>query len=259
MSELSRILKKDAVPMARRRLKEKLAPLGFRPHPLDPRRRLARVRKGLVEEIYLWADGRKLKPSFHVSLQVAPYARLWLDECHLERVQKGPSGPLWWQCVIPDRPPQQYYYERDHFEAVWQYLEAALDEAILPCLDGLTLEKAVSLFGKRSDDAQDLFQPWPCDPDLEPEQAVWAVGQWRLERYVEGAAQLLPVRELYRRWMAEESGKPATDHFTESRRQTLALLEALCQLWEDKPADWTATAQSLLDQATERWPDYTPW
>lgn len=251
------IWKRDAVQIVRRRLKEKLTPLGFAPHPLSPRRRLARVRKGLVEEVQIWSDGRTLRPFFDVSLQTAPYARLRLDEWHLRRARgEDALSPLWWTCRIPDRPPRRYYYEPDHFEAVWAYLSAALEETILPCLDKLTLEKAVSLLEKGSDDCRDLFLPWPLFDGVE-ERAAWAVGSWRLGRYAEGAAQLPAVRDLYRRSLEEDA--PEAGHYAESRERTLALLEALCRLWETKPEGWTDAAQALLDQAEADWTTYMPW
>ena len=59
------IIKKEAVKLVRKRLKEMLKPLGFHPHPKE-KNRLMRVREELIDEVSLRTDGSHLEPCFHI-------------------------------------------------------------------------------------------------------------------------------------------------------------------------------------------------
>ena len=101
------IIKKEAVKLVRKRLKEMLKPLGFQPHPKE-KTRLMRVREELIDEVSLRTDGSHLEPCFHIYYRKAPFTSVYVDLVNgsLWRVMKERepiSTYLWWNVEIPDK------------------------------------------------------------------------------------------------------------------------------------------------------------
>ena len=157
------IIKKEAVKLVRKRLKELLAPLGFQPFPKD-RNRLVRVREELIDVVGLRTDGTHLTPCFHIYYRKAPFASMYVDLVNgsLWRVMKAREAittNLWWNVKIPQKG--SYYYEIEHFEAVWRDVVLALERYVLPYMDAMRVEKLLSFMikpQKREDGEKEIFR-----------------------------------------------------------------------------------------------------
>ena len=257
--EAERILKKDGVRLARRRLKELLKPLGFQPHGTN---RLRRARERFIDEIQLDTAGYHLEPLYHIYYRSAPFTRLYGDLYRIWRAA-GVKTP-YWSCVIPPEGGP-YYYETELFEAVWRDVSRILERHVLPCMEAMTPEQFLSLLVTHTISDRDLFRPQDlaCSSSPYPgwagvsEAASYGVGMWRMERYEEGLPYLAFARERYRAWLETYAHERDDSQFYRRQALTLELLERLLAPYEKKRPGWAAAAQRNIDQVEQNWADYT--
>lgn len=257
------IIKKEAVKLARKRLKEFLAPLGFQPHPKD-RNYLMRVREEFIDMVGLRTDGTHLTPRFHIYYRKAPFASVYVDLVNgsLWRVMKKNepiTTNLWWNVEIPQEGP--YYYKMEHFEAVWCDVTLALERYILPYMDNMCVEKLLSFMVKpqnREDGEKGIFRAqqivffsdkyFACMDQA----AVYGVGMWIAGRYTEGLPYIIFAMNKYREHIRPH--EPEKDEFNEGR--VLGVLDALMDIYERRPNELKDTVQRLTDMISANWTDY---
>lgn len=257
------VIKKDAVKLVRKRLKELLAPLGFQPHPKE-RNRLMRVREELIDEVSLRTDGTHLTPCFHIYYRKAPFTSLYVDLVNnsLWRVMKARepiTTNLWWNVKISQEGP--YYYEMEHFEAVWRDVVLALERYILPYMDAMSVEKLLDFMVKpqrREDGEKEIFRVnqivffsdiyFACVD----EAAVYGVGLWIAGRYAEGLPYIIFAQNKYREHIRPREFEK--EQFREGR--VLAVLDKLIATYECKPQELKETVERLTNQIAENWADY---
>lgn len=257
------IIKKDAVKLVRKRLKEQLKPLGFQPHPKE-RNRLMRVREELIDEVSLRTDGTHLTPCFRIYYRKAPFTSLYVDLVNggLWRVMKARepiTTNLWWNVTIPLEGP--YYYEMEHFEAVWRDVVLALERYILPYMDAMSVEKLLDFMVKpqmREDGEKEIFRVnqivffsdiyFACVD----EAAVYGVGLWIEGRYTEGLPYLIFAQNKYREHIRPH--EPEKEQFNEGR--VLGVLDKLVSTYECKPQELEETVRRLTDKIAGNWADY---
>lgn len=260
------ILKKEAVKTVKKRLKELLKPLGFRPYPHSSTR-LVRVRETFIDEVSLDTERYHLSADYYIYLRAAPFTWLQCDQGRLWRTAKEHiSTHLSWYCEIPPNGGP-YYYQRSHFEAVWQDVAYVLENHILPQMEAITEDIFISRLLERSRNDKDFFLAYQT-VSLEalyypgtPETAIYGVSLWRLGKYEEGVPYLIFVRQKLRDWLAEyaeEVAEEATDHFYLRHIKMLDLLNELLALWKDRPEGWQRQAQERLGQIAADWIEYMP-
>ena len=258
--EQNLIPKKEGVKAVRKRTRELLKPLGFQSYPHSGTR-LVRIREDFIDEVRFDTAGYHLGLFYFIYFRPAPFARLTCDAGRLYRTADGDiSTGLCWECKFSQE--MEAYYEPEHFEAVWQDVSFVLKQYILPQMEEMTAEKFLSRLWKGSADAQEFFRASNVILLTTPyfncmgEAASYGVGMWRLGQYEEGLACLRFAREKFREWLAGHEQE--TEHFYGCRRMTLALLEELLSLWENKPEGWTAAIQERIDGVAADWTAYMP-
>lgn len=251
-----KILKKDAVRLVRKRMKELLKPYGFQPHP-HSKTRLIRVHGVLIDEFGFRTDGYHLEPEFLVYYRPAPFIGLHADSGRLWRTMREQiETHLSWNCIIPEQPPYQYYYKLAHFEKVWDEVVLAVERWVIPYLDSLPEEKMLSFFLQSGKTDEDFFcasnvvymgtQYYSCMD----EAAVYGVGMWKLEKYAEGLPYLEFAQKKYNQWLAgrgQASDIPA-----------LAVINDLILMRNTSTEHWKTAVQARIAAISENWEDYLP-
>lgn len=254
------IIKKEAVKLVRKRLKELLKPLGFQPHP-KAKNCLIRVREELIDEVSLRTDGSHLEPSFHIYYRKAPFTSVYADLVngslwHIMTEQENISAHLRWSAEIPDKGP--YYYRTEHFEEVWNVVVLALERYILPYMNSINVEKLLAFMVKYSEQEEDFFQAYQIVFFRDKyftcmaQAAVYGVGMWIAERYAEGLPYIIFAQNKYREHIrAYEHEK---NHFNDER--ILEVLDTLIDIYERRPEELKDTVQHLVDMISTNWMDY---
>ncbi len=257
------IIKKDAVKLVRKRLKELLKPLGFQPHPKE-RNRLMRVREELIDEVSLRTDGTHLTPCFHIYYRKAPFTSLYVDLVNnsLWRVMKAQEQiepHLWWNVEIPMEGP--YYYKLEHFEAVWKDVVLALERYILPYMDAMSVEKLLDFMvnpQRRPDGEKEIFRVSQivvfCDIYFAcmDQAAVYGVGMWLAGEYAKGLPYIIFAMNKYREHMRPHMQE--MEQFNEGR--VLGVLDAMMAVYETRPEQLKEKVVQLTDKISENWADY---
>ncbi len=254
------IIKKEAVKLVRKRLKEMLRPLGFQPHPKE-KNRLMRVREELIDEVSLRTDGSHLEPCFHIYYRKAPFTSVYVDLVNgsLWRVMKERepiSTYLWWNVEIPDKG--SYYYKTEYFEEVWKDVVLALENYILPYMDAMNVEKLLSSMVKDNRREEDFFQVYPIVFFSDKyfacmsQAAVYGVGMWTMGKYTEGLPYIIFAQNKYREHIRPYEQEK--EQFTEGR--ILEVLDTLMDIYERKPQELKETIQHLTDMISANWMDY---
>lgn len=258
----TQIIKKEAVKLVRKRLKELLMPLGFQLHPKE-KNRFMRIREELIDEVSLRTDGTNLRPCFHMYYRQAPFVSIYVDLVNgsLYRVMKereNISRMLWWDVNIPDNGP--YYYQTEHFEEIWKNVVLALEQYVLPYMDAMTVEKLLSFMVKRYNkrDEEDIFR---ADTSVffsdkffacMDQAAVYGVGMWIAENYEEGLPYIIFAQNKYR-----ERIRPYEQEKEKLREgRILEVLDTLIDIYERRPQELKATVQRLTDMISANWMDY---
>lgn len=254
------IIKKEAVRLVRKRCKELLEPLGFRPHPKE-RNRLMRVREELIDEVSLRTDGTHLAPCFHIYYRKAPFTSLYVDLVngslwHIMKERENIDTFLWWNVEIPDKG--SYYYTTEHFEAVWRNVALALEHYILPYMDAMSVEKLLSFMVKHNRQKEDFFRVhqivffsdkyFTCMNQA----AVYGVGMWIAGKYEEGLPYIIFAQNKYREHIRPH--EPEKEQFNEGR--VLGVLDTLIDIYERRPEELKDTIQHLTDHISGNWVDY---
>lgn len=261
------IIKKDAVALVRKRLKEMLKPIGFQPHPKS-KGRLIHIREDdLIEEVTLRTDGYHLEPCFFMYYRKAPFASLYVDLVNgslwrvMEEREKR-SIYLRWNVEFPKKPEQKnYYYPTEHFEEVWQDVKLALERYILPYMKSMTVEKLLSFMIKGSRQDDDYFEAHNIVRFSDKyftclsEAAVYGVGMWIAEKYVEGLSYIIFAQNKYREWTRNHDQK-CEDPMYHCYQRILEMLDTIVDIYERKPQELRATVQTLTDQIATNWVEY---
>ena len=209
------ILKKEAVKLVKKRFKELLKPLGFQPY-LHSTTRFMRVREDFIDEVSLDTYGYHLKADYYIYSRSAPFERLYCDRGRLWRTAKEHiTTHLAWYCEMPEEGGP-WYYNQEHFEAVWRDVDYVLENHILHQMEAMTEEAFASRLFKRSMEDSDLFLAYnqvSLTDTYYPgtnETAIYGVLLWRLGMYVEGVPYLTFARQKLRNWFADDEQK--ADH-----------------------------------------------
>lgn len=257
------IIKKEAVKLVRKRLREMLKPLGFQLYPKSSNR-LMRVREEFIDEVSLRTDGTHLTPCFHIYYRKAPFESAYVDLVNgsLVRVMKKQEQiktNLWWDVNIPQSGP--YYYTAEHFEEVWKDVALALERYIIPYMDAMSVEKLLSFMVKwqrREDGEEEIFRVFPTvffrDPYFScmDQAAVYGVGMWIAERYTEGLPYIIFAQNKYREHIRPHELEK--EQFNEGR--ALGVLDTLIDIYERKPEELKDTVQQLSSMISANWMDY---
>lgn len=254
------IIKKDAVKLVRKRLKELLGPLGFQPRP-DEKNCLVRIREELIDEVSLRTDGTHLSPCFHIYYRKAPFTSVYVDLVNgsLWRVMKEREqidAKLWWETEIP--PKGSYYYRTEHFENVWKDVALALESYILPYMDAMSVKKLLSFMVEHNRREEDFFRVrqivyfsdkyFACMD----QSAVYGVGMWIEGRYSEGLPYIIFAQNKYREHIRPHELEK--EQFNEGR--VLGVLDTLIDIYERKPQELGNTVRQLTDKIALNWADY---
>lgn len=253
------ILKKNGVSLVKKRLKELLKPLGFQAYPRSTTR-LVRVRDFFIDDIRLDTAGYHLDVHYYIYCRYAPFAGLECDAGRLWRTtQNHISTHLFWSCEIPPSGGP-YYYKLRHFEAVWQDVALVLQQYILPQMEAMTEEQFLSRLQKGNQNDREFFRPYrtvsltiPYYPGT-GEAAAYGMGMWRLRKYEEGAPYLALARKKYDEWLSRFEQE--ANHSVRCHAASLALLDELLILWENKAEGWEAVIQEQIRQVSANWLDY---
>lgn len=258
------ILKKKGVQLVKKRLKEWLKPLGFRPYPHSTIC-FVRERETFVDEVWMDTSGYHLKLFYRIYARYAPFARLECDQGRLWRTaQREISTYLFWACELT--PNCVGFYFTDHLEAVWRDVVHVLERFVLPQMEAMTEEGFCDRLRTVHREDTDFFKAetalcWVTredDPRGGPEAAVCGVELWRMGRVEEAIPYLTMAQEKYQTWIDgwEERGEDRTDPRYEVKSKTLALLEELLALWNGQEEGWREQAQERVEQVAVAWMDY---
>ncbi|MCM1536465.1 MAG: hypothetical protein NC126_11135 [Clostridium sp.] len=210
--------------------------------------------------MHLDTAGYHLAVMYFIYSHHAPFAYLHCDQGRLWRTAKEHiSTHLEWHCKIPpDGGP--YYYQTEHFEAVWRDVSYVLTQYILPQMEAMTKEGFILRLLERSRNDEDFFLPdqpvsltIPGFPGTN-EAAVYGVELWRLERYEEAVPYLTLARERYRDWLTDFGRE--TEHISLCIRKRLALLDELLSCWERREECYMLQAQKQINQIPLNWVEY---
>lgn len=257
------IVKKDAVKLIKKRLLEKLKPLGFQSHPRS-KSRYMRIRGELIDEVSLRTDGYHLELWFFMYYRRAPFACLKLDEGRLWRIMKAQENISTYLCwhgeFLESSEQKNYCYKEEHFEAVWQEMVLALEQYVLPYMEKMSVEKLLTLMVKRGGEDEEFFRVnqtvffhdkyFRCMS----EAAVYGVGMWVLGNYTEGLPYIIFAQNKYRHWM--EGREQETEHSFRCKGRTLEILDNLIEIYEMRREELGMTVQKLTNQISENWADY---
>lgn len=257
------IIKKDAVRLVRKRLKEILKPLGFQSHPRS-KGRLMRLRGELIDEVSLRTDSYHLEPLFFMYYRKAPFACLKLDGGRLWRVmdkRENISTHLWWHGEFPKSPEQKnYYYKEEHFETVWHEVALALERYILPYMEAMSVEKLLAFMVKGSIEDEDFFRAYQTvffhDKYFQcmSEAAVYGIGMWISGKYAEGLPYIIFAQNKYREWL--RGHEQETEHFYQRVGRILEVLDELIEIYERRREELEMTVERLVNHISENWADY---
>lgn len=258
------IIKKDAVKLVRKRLKELLKPLGFQPHP-KAKNALMRVREELIDEVSLRTDGSHLEPCFHIYYRKAPFASLYVDLVNgpllrIMEARENISTCLWWNIELAAKGA--YCYKMEHFEEVWKELTLALERYILPYMDAMSVEKLLSFMVNYNRREEDFFRVgqvvffrdkyFACMAQA----AVYGVGMWIAGSYAEGLPYIIFAQNKYREHFRPYEYQQEKEQFLLKEKRVLKVLDTLIDIYERKPEELKATVWHLADMISENWVDY---